>query len=253
MQIRLRSERTSAIIEVENWGVPILPSELEQIFHDGFRGALSGDRQRTGTGCSLSDTKRVVEEIGGTIKRRAYLRQAGAFDWGLTASRNSYSNSTTFGSLTGAYEFVTLSERSFEKVLWIEDAAWVDYQDLIIPIKSAGYYLSIAPDATEGLNAIRAEEFSAVIFDIRLPPGSDYLLNTLYSARERDPASAQLGLELIRGFFYKNSSHKSRGPPGLTQNSAGVFSQMLTGSSNAKCLSLVSYTAKPKGVTVRVA
>jgi signal transduction histidine kinase len=55
--------------EVENYGVPIPGDEIERhlIFELGFRGRLSGDRGRIGTGVGLADARRVAVQHGGEI------------------------------------------------------------------------------------------------------------------------------------------------------------------------------------------
>lgn len=59
----------SILVAVENWGVPIHKDEIEQglIFQMGYRGALSGDRGRLGTGLGLHDAWQTAREAGGDI------------------------------------------------------------------------------------------------------------------------------------------------------------------------------------------
>ncbi|HEX8128135.1 MAG TPA: PAS domain S-box protein [Pyrinomonadaceae bacterium] len=56
-------------LRIENWGVPIPKDEIEQelVFHMGFRGKLSGDRGRIGTGIGLTDARQVARGHGGDL------------------------------------------------------------------------------------------------------------------------------------------------------------------------------------------
>ena len=72
-------------ISFENWGVPIANEEIEQglIFDLGYRGRLSRDRNRLGTGIGLTDAQRVARQHGGSItvtSRPASAKQLGQDD-----------------------------------------------------------------------------------------------------------------------------------------------------------------------------
>ncbi|MBU7017240.1 MAG: PAS domain-containing protein [Theionarchaea archaeon] len=57
-------------IDVEDYGVGILPEEIEsgKIFEYGYRGEFSRDRNRTGSGIGLSESKRIAEAHNGVIR-----------------------------------------------------------------------------------------------------------------------------------------------------------------------------------------
>lgn len=67
--IRAYEKDRQVVIEMENWGVPIPKDELDQelIFEIGYRGKLSGDRGRVGTGIGLTDARRVARKHGGDV------------------------------------------------------------------------------------------------------------------------------------------------------------------------------------------
>lgn len=110
-------------------------------------------------------------------------------------------------------------------VLWIEDGARTDYHDLLTPILVAGYDLTIAPDATDGVNQLSNRQFDAVIIDIRLPPGIDPRWIEIYDGRGANPAAAKLGLEIIRSLFSPtHRSIKIDRPLWLTAAHCAVFS-----------------------------
>jgi signal transduction histidine kinase len=58
-----------ARVVFENYGVPITKEEIEQdlIFQAGYRGRLSHDRGRLGTGIGLTDTRSVARKHGGDV------------------------------------------------------------------------------------------------------------------------------------------------------------------------------------------
>jgi signal transduction histidine kinase len=67
--IRSLIEGSTVVLEIENYGVPIPRYEIEQelIFGLGYRGSMSGDRSRLGTGIGLYDARRVAREHGGDV------------------------------------------------------------------------------------------------------------------------------------------------------------------------------------------
>lgn len=69
VDIRARVADGSVHIEFENWGVPIKKEEIAQelIFDIGYRGLLSGDRGRIGTGIGLADARRVARAHRGDV------------------------------------------------------------------------------------------------------------------------------------------------------------------------------------------
>jgi signal transduction histidine kinase len=67
--IRAHFQDRTVSFEFENWGVPIAREELEEelIFDLGYRGKLSTDRGRLGTGIGLTDARRVARAHGGDL------------------------------------------------------------------------------------------------------------------------------------------------------------------------------------------
>lgn len=70
-----------ACIEFENWGVPVKRDEIEtgRIFELGYRGELSRDRGRLGTGIGLTDARRVAEAHGGRLEMESHPAVRGAY------------------------------------------------------------------------------------------------------------------------------------------------------------------------------
>ncbi len=70
VSVRSFARNGQAFIEFENWGVPVKRDEIEtgRIFELGYRGELSKDRGRLGTGIGLTDARRVAEVHGGRLE-----------------------------------------------------------------------------------------------------------------------------------------------------------------------------------------
>lgn len=96
------------------------------------------------------------------------------------------------------------------KVLWIEDGALGDFADLVGPVNVDGSYdLSIALNATQGIEFIMQSEFDAVIVDIRLPPGDDKQWQKIYYSPETNKDAARLGLLVLRSLLPSKTGKKS--------------------------------------------
>ena len=55
-------------VTITNYGVGILKEEFEKIWENGYRGLLSSDRFRTGSGLGLYQIKEIVEAHMGKVK-----------------------------------------------------------------------------------------------------------------------------------------------------------------------------------------
>lgn len=64
------SDRAMVVTSIENWGVPIPQDEIDlgHIFRLGYRGRLSSDRGRVGTGVGLADSMRVARAQRGMLR-----------------------------------------------------------------------------------------------------------------------------------------------------------------------------------------
>ena len=67
IRIDIDERRTDIEMKIENFGVPIKKDELEKVFNFGYRGELSYDWNRTGSGIGLADAKNTVTKHGGNI------------------------------------------------------------------------------------------------------------------------------------------------------------------------------------------
>jgi signal transduction histidine kinase len=70
VSIRTHIKDRRIYIEFENWGVGMSHDELNQglVFQLGYRGQLSTERGRLGTGIGLTDARRVARTHGGDVQ-----------------------------------------------------------------------------------------------------------------------------------------------------------------------------------------
>ena len=82
VSVRTRVQDRHVFIEFENWGVPVKREEIEtgKIFELGYRGELSKDRGRLGTGIGLTDARRVAESHGGQLEVESHPAVRGLYD-----------------------------------------------------------------------------------------------------------------------------------------------------------------------------
>ncbi len=82
VSVRTRIQDQKVFIEFENWGVPVKREEIERgkVFELGYRGELSKDRGRLGTGIGLTDARRVAEAHGGWLEIESHPAVRGLRD-----------------------------------------------------------------------------------------------------------------------------------------------------------------------------
>jgi signal transduction histidine kinase len=67
-------------LSITNYGVGIFEHELNMVFLDGYRGSLSSERERTGSGIGLTEAKRIIEKHGGKIEINSIPMSADIFN-----------------------------------------------------------------------------------------------------------------------------------------------------------------------------
>lgn len=84
------------------------------------------------------------------------------------------------------------------KVLWIEDGARYELASLCGPVLYKGVCeLTLAEDVSTAVEHLEADQWDALIVDIRLPPGVSPHWRRLYRRTGSDKVHAQLGLKLM--------------------------------------------------------
>ncbi len=111
------------------------------------------------------------------------------------------------------------------RVLWIEDSARFELRNLVGPLFFSGKYdFSLAEDVTSAMQFLQANEYDAIIVDIRLPPGIDPAWRELYQQTGFDKVHAQLGLKLLRWLLARDDSiHPSAPPEWIKPGNVAVF------------------------------
>jgi signal transduction histidine kinase len=67
--VEIHANEREVSVSFIDWGVPIAKDEIEEglIFQLGYRGRLSKDRNRLGTGIGLTDVVQVAQTHGGSV------------------------------------------------------------------------------------------------------------------------------------------------------------------------------------------
>lgn len=68
VEINGRHEKGFYQLSVANYGVGILSEEYEKVFEEGYKGNLTVNEYRTGSGMGLSFAKRIIDEHNGTVE-----------------------------------------------------------------------------------------------------------------------------------------------------------------------------------------
>lgn len=91
------------------------------------------------------------------------------------------------------------------RVLWIEDGARVEIPQLAVPLyMKSEYYLVITDNVTDADHELTTQRFDVVIFDLRLPPGTDERFRALSKTLTSEKKAQRLGLYLLLSYFGTN-------------------------------------------------
>jgi hypothetical protein len=96
---------------------------------------------------------------------------------------------------------------------------------LVGPLFFSGKYdFNLAEDVTTAVHFLRANQYDALIVDVRLPPGIDGAWRKLYQQTGFDKVHAQLGLKLLRWLLARDHSIYPEPPPEwIKPHKVGVF------------------------------
>lgn len=110
------------------------------------------------------------------------------------------------------------------KVLWIEDSARFELNNLTGPIYFYGKYdFQQAENVTSAIEFLKVKEYDALIVDIRLPPGNDAYWREMYRKAELDGGGEKLGIKFLYWLLDRDGSYPHQPPSWASPNRIAVF------------------------------
>jgi len=110
------------------------------------------------------------------------------------------------------------------RVLWIEDSARFELNNLTGPIYFYGNYdFQQVEDVTTAVNFLKAKSFDVLIVDIRLPPGTDPYWKELYQNVTIDGSGEKLGIKFLYWLLSQDGNYQQNPPEWVTPDLIGVF------------------------------
>ena len=110
------------------------------------------------------------------------------------------------------------------RVLWIEDSARFELNNLTGPIYFYGNYdFQQVEDVTTAVNFLKAKSFDVLIVDIRLPPGTDPYWMELYQNLTADGVGEKLGIKFLDWLLSRDGGYPQNPPEWVTPDLIGVF------------------------------
>ncbi|MBL4866680.1 MAG: response regulator, partial [Pseudomonadales bacterium] len=162
--VKVKEEDDCISVSVEDTGVGMKPSELEEIFNPFSRLPYAEQSEIEGTGIGLALTKMLVEQMQGCIECESSPGQGSQFTLRLqkaerpSRSRSAYQESP-----------LDLGENRVITMLYIEDDLASQELMQMVMAEYPGMRLLVASSAEEGLDIARKLRPDLIFFDINLP------------------------------------------------------------------------------------
>lgn len=110
------------------------------------------------------------------------------------------------------------------RVLWVEDSARFELNNLTGPIYFYGNYdFQQVEDVTTAVNFLMAKPFDVLIVDVRLPPGTDPYWREQYQNVTTDGGGEKLGIKFLYWMLSQNGSYRQIPPNWISPDLIGVF------------------------------
>ena len=110
------------------------------------------------------------------------------------------------------------------KVLWIEDSARFELNNLTGPIYFYGKYdFQQAENVTSAIEFLKVKEYDALIVDVRLPPGNDPYWRDLYRNAGLDGGGEKLGIKFLYWLLSRDGAYSYKPPDWASPERIAVF------------------------------
>ena len=167
IELRVRVEGDRLVFEVQDTGVGMTPSEIDELFQP-FKQAKAG-RAAGGTGLGLAISERLIKKLGGELRVTSEPQRGTTFRIelpcivaaGTSAIAESSMSPLDVGELR-------LSEGQHCDVLVVDDNE-TNREVLVGLLEPIGFSVFQAQDGRQALDLLRAQPFDLVLMDLRMP------------------------------------------------------------------------------------
>ncbi|MBQ4837338.1 hybrid sensor histidine kinase/response regulator transcription factor [Pseudoalteromonas luteoviolacea] len=187
LSLSLQGDETEprCILQVQDEGVGIEPSELDAIFTPEYR-TDTGKRQNVGLGIGLSVVKAIADELNGSIDVVSSLGKGSEFSLAFNALP------AISGSENEALVSSSRHDLSDKTVLIVDDTP--DMLTLLSSIFEHDYKVEVAVDGAQGLEVAKAQLPDLIISDVMMPKLDGF---GLLSRIKQDPLTAHIPVILL--------------------------------------------------------
>ncbi len=163
-----RSNKTSINFKIEDTGTGIVTEDLEHIFDRFTR--FNQDKQILGTGLGLAIVKNLVDLLKGEIKVTSTPEEGSAFNLKMPFFIPVTKKSVT--RKKKKYDLPTTKKKF--RVLVVEDEESTQYLVMKILITHGRFFVDVAVNGQEAINAIERRNYDLVLMDLKVPELDGY-------------------------------------------------------------------------------